>query len=130
MLAAHHLKKLRIENNYTQEYLALELEVSQKTYSNIENGTSKITLRLLQKIAKLYKINVVNLVTKLFESDPDVMENLKQNNAKTSDMDSHYSVNSILPIELLNAYKGRIEDLNKIIELKNERIDELQRKTF
>jgi len=55
MIVAQHLKELRIKNNLTQEYLALELDVSQKTYSNIENGTSKITLRQLQKLARIYK---------------------------------------------------------------------------
>ena len=32
------LRKLRMQNGYSQEYLAEVLEVSQKTYSNMENG--------------------------------------------------------------------------------------------
>jgi DNA-binding XRE family transcriptional regulator len=44
MIAAKHLKDLRLKNSYTQEYLATELGVSQKTYSNLENCAAKITL--------------------------------------------------------------------------------------
>jgi transcriptional regulator with XRE-family HTH domain len=41
MTLGEKLKKARINKNFTQEYLAEALNVSQKTYSNFENDKSK-----------------------------------------------------------------------------------------
>jgi DNA-binding XRE family transcriptional regulator len=41
MTLGEKLKKARINKNFTQEYLAEVLNVSQKTYSNFENDKSK-----------------------------------------------------------------------------------------
>jgi len=127
MITAHHLKELRLQKNYTQEHLAFELDISQKTYSNIENGTSKLTLELLQKIAGVYNMSLVNLITKLFESDPEVINHIKIINDKKTDAEIYYGVNHNLPIELIASYKARIDDLNKIIKLKDEQIADLRR---
>lgn len=43
------LRKLRMEKGYSQEYLAEVLEVSQKTYSNMENNKSSISIETLKK---------------------------------------------------------------------------------
>ena len=48
------LRKLRMQNGYSQEYLAEVLEVSQKTYSNMENDKSSISIDTLKKIAQEY----------------------------------------------------------------------------
>jgi DNA-binding XRE family transcriptional regulator len=45
MIAAFHLKELRLEHDYTQEHIAFQLDVSQKTYSSKENGKGKITMK-------------------------------------------------------------------------------------
>ena len=38
----NNLRKIRREKDLTQEYIAFELGISQKAYSDIENGKTKI----------------------------------------------------------------------------------------
>jgi transcriptional regulator with XRE-family HTH domain len=50
------LKILREQNNYSQEYVASILNISQNTYSNLEAGRSKLTVDRVKLLAELYKI--------------------------------------------------------------------------
>ncbi|WP_118974868.1 helix-turn-helix domain-containing protein [Taibaiella koreensis] len=56
------LKILREINNYTQEYVARVLDISQNAYSLIEKGTTKITLDRIEVLAELYKTTPSELV--------------------------------------------------------------------
>ncbi len=56
------LKILREINNYTQEYVARVLDISQNAYSLIEKGTTKITLDRIEVLAELYKTSPSELV--------------------------------------------------------------------
>lgn len=59
---AHKLKLLREVHNYTQEYVADTLEISQNTYSLMEKGETKLTIDRLDRLAKLYNMDVVDLI--------------------------------------------------------------------
>ena len=52
------LKELRIENNYTQQYIAKYLNIKQNTYSQYENGLHVIPLESLAKLSELYNTSV------------------------------------------------------------------------
>lgn len=52
------LRELRIENGYTQSYVARYLNVQQNTYSQYETQTREIPLELLIKLSKLYQTSV------------------------------------------------------------------------
>jgi transcriptional regulator with XRE-family HTH domain len=56
------LRKLRMDRGYKQEYMAEVLKVSQKTYSNMENDKSSISIDTLKKIANEYKIDLIELL--------------------------------------------------------------------
>ncbi len=70
MTIGKKIRSLRLEKGYSQEYLAEVLEVSQKTYSNIENDKSPIKIDALIKIAEEFKIDflfegvVINHISK------------------------------------------------------------------
>lgn len=49
------LKELRIENGFTQEYVARYLSVQQNTYSQYETQKRDIPLESLVKLAALYQ---------------------------------------------------------------------------
>lgn len=57
------LKILREINNYTQEYVARILDISQNAYSLIEKGTTKITLDRIEVLAELYKTSPSELIS-------------------------------------------------------------------
>lgn len=51
------LKEIRLKNNFTQEYIAAELGITQKAYSKIETDKTRLTHDKIQKMAKLYKVS-------------------------------------------------------------------------
>lgn len=112
------LRKLRMDKGYKQEYMAEVLEISQKTYSNMENDKSSISLDTLKKIAEEYKIDLMELIS----DDKVVIQNNSSNDTSTF---NGFVVNH-LSEELLQQFKERIEDLKQIIEEKNKRIEILE----
>jgi transcriptional regulator with XRE-family HTH domain len=59
---AGNIRKVREFRNYTQDYLAAKLEISQNAYSKIELGYSKITLDRLFHIAIILDVEVMELL--------------------------------------------------------------------
>lgn len=59
---AGNIRKVREYRNYTQDYLAAKLEISQNAYSKIELGYSKITLDRLFHIALILEVDVMELL--------------------------------------------------------------------
>ena len=52
------IKLLREIHNYTQEFIAEELGMSQTGYGNLERGVSIISLDKIEIFCKIYKINI------------------------------------------------------------------------
>lgn len=57
-----NIRRIREFRNYTQDYLAAKLKISQNAYSKIELGYSSITLNRLVEIAGILEIDLVDLV--------------------------------------------------------------------
>jgi len=57
-----NIRKVREFRNYTQDYLAAKLKISQNAYSKIELGYSNITLNRLIEIAEILEIDLADLV--------------------------------------------------------------------
>lgn len=115
------LKKLRLEKGYKQEYIADVLQVSQKTYSNMENDKTSILLDTLKKIAEEYKIDLLDILT----LDTPIIQN--KTAIENSSFQSGFIINQ-LSEELINQIKERVEDLKQIIVEKDKRIALLEGK--
>ena len=126
MIAAQHIKDLRLEQNYSQSYLAHELNVSQKTYSNLENGKSRITISMLQKLSEIYRMEISDLIKKISLADTTTVNNIKEQHHELSEDEIYNGVNTQLPMELISHLKERIEDLKLLIEAKDELISTLK----
>jgi transcriptional regulator with XRE-family HTH domain len=59
---AANVRKTREQLNYTQEYLAAKLKISQNAYSKIELGYTKITVERLFQIATILEVDVHDLI--------------------------------------------------------------------
>ena len=59
---AANIRHKREFRNYTQEYLALKLNISQNAYSKIELGYTKITVERLFQIADILEFEVAELI--------------------------------------------------------------------
>ncbi|MDO4728036.1 MAG: helix-turn-helix transcriptional regulator [Bacteroidota bacterium] len=85
------IRKKRRELELSQEYVAMELGISQKAYSDIENGKTKIKNDILYKIAEIFRVrpseicpisNNCNCLNELTNTDKHqkLVQFLKDNN--------------------------------------------------
>jgi transcriptional regulator with XRE-family HTH domain len=58
-----NIRKIREYRNYTQDYLAAKLHISQNAYSKIELGYSSITLNRLVEIAGILEVDLIDLIS-------------------------------------------------------------------
>ena len=65
-----NITKLRKEAKIRQEELAERLGITSSTLSKIENGEGSVKLDLLEKIAKIFQLDVVDL---MYEDDVFVL---------------------------------------------------------
>ena len=56
------IKKYRELKNYTQDYMAEKLDISQNTYSKIENGGIKLTVHRLKQISDILETTVEEII--------------------------------------------------------------------
>ncbi len=87
----YNIRKAREQKSYTQEYLAAQLGIDTKSYSNIENGVSKLSIDRLLKIADV------------LEATPESFLNPTQNLNFTHCVQSGYYLNN--PIANEDGYK-------------------------
>lgn len=58
------IKKIRNLKGVKQKYIALQMGMSQSTYSKIENGNQKLTFEVIEKIADVLNIPINHLTQK------------------------------------------------------------------
>lgn len=115
MDVGYKIKTKRLLKGYTQHYMAESLGISQKTYSNLENSRTKISLSTLEQIASILEIDFFDLL-------PD---NISISHNEFKDQSAGYVVNNI-PEKLIEQYEERIKEKEKIISLLEEKIMVLQ----
>jgi transcriptional regulator with XRE-family HTH domain len=103
------LKILREVNNYTQEYVARVLEISQNAYSLLEKGTTKITLDRIEVLAELYKTTPAELIS--------VTENIYNGNTVATEM-----MHSNIPPTLSSFEKRMYEQTISRLEIDIEKL--------
>ncbi len=57
-----NIRRTRERLNYTQDYLAMRMNVSQNAYSKIELGYSKLTLARLMEICAILEVPVSEMI--------------------------------------------------------------------
>ncbi len=107
MTLGEKLKKARINKNFTQEYLAEVLNVSQKTYSNFENDKSKPAFAQVEDIAKALDVSVLD-----FLSGDNITVN--QNDNEIAIAQNYATINT--SEKLIEQYEERIKELKEQVE--------------
>lgn len=59
------IRSARIEKNYSQEYVASKLNISQSYYGRIENGKANLDLKILDEILEILEIDYLEFFTKI-----------------------------------------------------------------
>jgi transcriptional regulator with XRE-family HTH domain len=72
-VTAANIRKIRAYKNYTQDYLAAKLSISQNAYSKIELGYSRLTLNRLFQIASILEVDAVQLINLEDKELPDLI---------------------------------------------------------
>lgn len=75
---ANNIRKLRISKGWSQSAISQKLHKSQSAYAKIENGISKIDYDMLDDLAKIFEVDVAELV----KNDDSKINNY--NNSKIS----------------------------------------------
>lgn len=57
------IKKLRLDNGYSQEYVAKKIGISRTSYIAVEQGKKELCLSEADELSKLYYISIDDLVT-------------------------------------------------------------------
>ena len=60
---AANIRNARLYRNYSQDYLAMKLKISQNAYSKIELGYTRVTMQRLFVIAEVLDIDVAELLS-------------------------------------------------------------------
>ncbi len=94
------IRKRRNEMQYSQEYMASKLGISQPAYANLENEETKINIKRLEKIAEILEIEIADLI------DGNTTVNNFNNNAE--------NMNGIGIVE--NLYQDNKDYTDKIIK--------------
>ena len=59
-------KMLRLRNlfGYSQDYLAVQLDITQSAYSQLENGRIELSLKIMKKLVSVYGIEQGDFLTR------------------------------------------------------------------
>jgi transcriptional regulator with XRE-family HTH domain len=87
-ICGQNIRKIRRDRDLTQEYMAFEMGISQKAYSDIENSKVKINLEILTKVSSILDIkpsDICSISHKCGTNDyedkyNELREYMKQNN--------------------------------------------------
>jgi transcriptional regulator with XRE-family HTH domain len=77
----HKIRILRLEKQYTQEYIAEQLKMSLRTYQNMEAGKSPITLDRLRDISLIYGLSLDDVAQDLEPGSVTLLPNLEVSDA-------------------------------------------------
>lgn len=87
----HALRELK---NYTQEYMAEQLQMSQANYSKLENGTIDVSIKKLQVIAQVLDINLFEILSfprqTLPKGTPDTIQKLYEEQIQQLKSENEY----------------------------------------
>jgi transcriptional regulator with XRE-family HTH domain len=56
------IRMLRLSKNLSQDYVAFYLDISQPAYHKVESGKTKLSYERLEKLAKLYEVNITEII--------------------------------------------------------------------
>lgn len=116
MKVHERIRLFRQTNDWTQEYIAEQLGMSSNGYGCIERGETDITLSRLEKIAEIFKVDLVELL--------GISQNIKQI-ADNQSSYNYFNINGKLSLEQLQC-KYELEKQQLIIEQKDKEIDYLK----
>ncbi|TAE45679.1 MAG: XRE family transcriptional regulator [Cytophagia bacterium] len=114
------IKKVRELRNFTQDYVAEKLEMTQAGYSKIEQGIVDVPYSRLEQIAKVLNIKIEDIIS----FDEKVLITNQLNNH--ANITNGYILGDKLVLEYVEKnYLSRIDDLTKQVDFQQKEIERL-----
>ncbi|MEO8254624.1 MAG: helix-turn-helix transcriptional regulator [Flavobacterium sp.] len=99
-----NIKNIRELKDYTQEYMALRLNITQACYSKIEKGNISLSFDKLEEIVSIFEMDVISIMQ--FESSRYLESDFMKSKASLE--------GNLFNIEML--YRDKIALLEKLLE--------------
>ncbi|WP_289662262.1 helix-turn-helix transcriptional regulator [Flavobacterium panacagri] len=116
------IRNIRELKNYTQEYMADKLGVTQAGYSKIEKGKTSLSYEKLVEIGRILDVSVEDIIS--FEYDKYFSNFNKITGNNNGNNNGNISINSDNSSVLRELYEDKIQLLEKLL---NRTENELQR---
>jgi transcriptional regulator with XRE-family HTH domain len=117
------IRSIRELKNYTQEYMADQLGVTQAGYSKIEKGKTILTYVKLVEIARILEVSVEDIIS--FDSER-YFSNI--NTVKGNSNNGNILINSDNSAALKELYEDKIKLLEKLLSKTEEELNRYKRK--
>ena len=117
------IKKIRELRNFTQEYMADKLAISQTSYGNLEREETEITLKRLLQVAQILEIKIGDLLG--FDENKMLVGNMNHNTKSVLNgvVYNHESFERERKL-----YEERISDLQKTVDNLQKTVEKLLEK--
>jgi transcriptional regulator with XRE-family HTH domain len=112
------LKKIRLEKNVSQDFLAKKLGFTQKAYSKIENNETKLNVEVLQRVSEILEVPIESFFN---NSQQPILNDFSN---RTGGDNVIYKNNSTEKIEDL--YKDLLNSKDDVINSKIQEIETLK----
>jgi len=122
MTTEEKIKSIRELKNFTQEFMADKLGITQAAYSKIENGQTKLTMNKIVDIATIFEMDVNDLMAYDTQKYFNSFNNVKESNI-------YSSVTKIEDETLKKLYEDKILLLEKLLFETEKQLDKY-RKTY
>lgn len=119
------VKQYREAKNWSQEDLAMRLDTTQTTISNIESDKNIPNSLLLKKIAKELEVDINDLFN---DSANNVMTNNEFSDHAVAAINQYNPVFNMQSPELLESILKNQEQLTKLMEIQSKLIENLLKK--
>lgn len=107
------IKKIRELKGISQDYVASQLEISQRAYSKIETGSTRLRWDHIQDIAKILGIDPMEMI----QADESLVFNHCQQSGKFGDLYNNF------PKELKEQYEIQIKYLKEEITFLRKQLE-------
>lgn len=122
MKTIYKIRKIRGQKGFSQEYMASQLGVSQRTYGRLEAGKSKISIENLRKISEVLDVDPYKLIG--FEYQ-ETFINHENEVGKIQNINHAINTNlHTLLKEIKTLYEKLIDEKNARIRMLEEKIRE------
>ncbi|MCS6824926.1 MAG: helix-turn-helix domain-containing protein [Cytophagaceae bacterium] len=111
------IKRIRELKNYTQEYMAEQLQISQSQYSRLESGESDLLYSRLEQIAKVLEMTISDIDN--FDENISFISKNKIKRREVNHFQAKNNLNLTIKEQVLNEEMKKLyEDI--ITQLKTE----------